>query len=100
MGMRVAQHVIDCFLRDAKTRRLRVRVELVRRLRGVEMGREAADAGLAIEMRAQRRCEAQIVELRRTQAERELAHALERLLDRHAALRDARAPRRLLRARR
>src|SRR5690348_17742030 len=40
---------------------------------------EAADARLPVEMRAQRRDQAEVVELQRPQAERELAHALERV---------------------
>ena len=57
MGMRVPQHIVDCFLRDAKTSRFGIRLELVRRIAGIEVRRELGHAGLAVEMRAQRRGE-------------------------------------------
>ena len=47
---------------------------------GFEMRVQAGDARLAVEVRAQRGGQAEVVELRRAQAERELAHALERVL--------------------
>src|SRR5204863_9355210 len=67
MGMGVTQHVIDCLLGDAKTGGLGVGIKLVWRLRRIEMRRDTTDAGLPIEMRAQRRRQAKIIELRRTQ---------------------------------
>ena len=95
MGISMPQHVIDCFLGNAKTGGLGIGVELVRRFCGVEMRGDAGDASLAIEVRAQRRGQTKIVQLRRTQAERELPDALQRLLHRLDALRHARAQRRV-----
>ena len=96
--MRVPQDIIDCFLRHAKTGRFGIRFELVRRIAGIKMRRQAGDAGLAVEMRAQRRGEPEIIELRRPQAERELPHALERVLHRLDAFAHASAQRRVARA--
>src|SRR5919198_5418825 len=98
MSMGVPQHVVDCFLGDAEAGGLGVRLELVRRLRRIEMWRDSADAGLPIEVRAQRRRQAEIIELRRTEAQRQLPYALERVLNRLDAFGDARAPRRGARA--
>ena len=55
---------------------------------------QAGDARLAVGVRAQRRGQPEVVELRRAQAERELAHALERVLHGIDDLVDARAQRR------
>ena len=88
---RVAQHVVDRFLRDAEARGLGVGRELLRRVLGLEMRLQPGDARLAVEVRAQRRGEPEVVELRRPQAERELAHALERVLHGVDDLVDARA---------
>ena len=63
--------------------------ELRRRLAGVEVRREAAEARLPVEVRAQRRHQAEVVELQRPQVERELAHALERVARRLDAFLDA-----------
>src|SRR5205814_4549192 len=82
-------------LRDAEARGLRLGSELVRSVLGVEVGGEAGDAALPVEVRAQRRLEAQVVELRGAQAERELAYTLERVLHRLDAFGDARAQRRV-----
>ena len=91
----MAQHVVDRLLRDAEARGLGVRRELLRRVLGLEVGLQPGDARLAVEVRAHRGGEAEIVQLRRPQAERKLAHALERVLHRVDALIDARARRRL-----
>src|SRR2546425_1006841 len=87
----VPHHVVDRFLRDAKAGRLDVRRDFARRLGGFEVRRETGERRLAVEMRAQRRPQAEVVELRRAQAERKLAHALERMADGLDAFLDARA---------
>ena len=87
----MAQHVVDRFLRHAEAGGLGVGRELLRRVLGFEVRVQAGDARLAVEVRAQRRGKAEVVELRRAQAERELAHALERVLHGVDDLVDARA---------
>jgi len=87
----VPHHVVDGFLRDAKASRLDVRRDFARRLGRFKVRRETGERRLAVEMRAQRHRQAEVVELRRTQAERKLAHALERMADGLDAFLDARA---------
>src|SRR2546426_1061069 len=87
----VPHHVVDRLLRDAKASRLDVRRNFARRLGGFEVRRKTGERRLAVEMRAQRRPQAEVVELRRAQAERKLAHALERMADGLDAFLDARA---------
>ena len=58
---------------------------------------QPGDARLAVDVRAQRRGEAEVVELRRAQAERELTHTLEHVLHGIDAFLDTRARRKLAR---
>src|SRR4029078_4311504 len=57
------QHVRDGFLCDAKAGCLGVRGDVVTGILGIEMRRETRYAALTVEVRAQRRGEAEIVEL-------------------------------------
>ena len=97
-GARMAQHVVDRFLRHAEARGLGVGLDILRRLGGVEMRCQAGNASLAVEVRAQRGGEAQVIELRRAQAEGKLAHPLERVLHGLDALGNSHAQRRIARA--
>lgn len=94
----MAQHIVDRFLRHAKAGGLDLRGYELRRIVRLEARLEAADLRLEIQVRAQCRNQAEVVELQRPQAERELPHARERMRGRAHAFFDLGLQRSFLRA--